>query len=148
MTIQVDEEDGRGGEGQRDAHDQPGQEGKDLRDVAGEGVQHQVCLLPVHHDVPWDTGRHSRLVFIRDGILRVKDDEDLVSGDNPHLLGDGLGRDGVVPRDHDHLDPCTPALGDSIRNRSLRWVNHAHQANKPQPQRKVWFLVICRGRSH
>ena len=38
ISPQVNEEDGHGGEGQRDALDHPGQEGEILRNIAGEGV--------------------------------------------------------------------------------------------------------------
>merc|ERR1719470_3020 len=39
VTPQVNEEDGHSGEGQSDAQDHPGQEGEDVKNIAGEGVQ-------------------------------------------------------------------------------------------------------------
>ena len=37
--------------------------------------------------------------------------------DDPPLPGNSLGRDGVVPIDHDNFDPGPPTLGYSIRHR-------------------------------
>ena len=104
----------------------------DLRVGGDQLVEHVVG--PVRHDVARHTGGdallelggHRRLIPIDDGA--GGEDADLVEEVDvrgEHLLGDGLGRDGVVAGHHDHLDPSTPAVRHSVGDCGFGRVDHA-----------------------
>merc|ERR1719284_1398470 len=65
-----------------------------------------------------------------------------VPSDDADRASDGLGSDGVVAGDHDHLDASRPALQHSIRHSSSGRVNHRHQSNKAESLEGE-VLLIC-----
>lgn len=68
-------------------------------------------------------------------------------GDDSHSLGNGLGRDRVVPCHHDDLDAGRATLGHGIRHCRPRWVDHSHEADEPQSRQWEVLVVGIEGKA-
>ena len=66
-----------------------------------------------------------------------------VLADDAYALGDGLGRDRMIARHHDHLDAGRAALLDGVGDGGARRINHGHEAQEAQVlDGKVDLLVV------